>query len=263
MSSHWNPTSWYSHQNLADPFPVMNTYEGWNGGYATYRPWTHYTLYSRTSKHRVVSWSSRITTYTAKGQTQGPRTCSRLLRQGSKPQHAGIRFRLMQDVRALTSLSNRYNNAHNLFCKLAPLLKESGTWNSILRPLNCQDIRAMSDLLWGETEGTKKLSWIWCVSGVADGKETTLEGRCIPTSIIETNFHGALCPRYAYWVVQSSGQGQAMVRRSWAPVGEDAENSAFLSMGCRSLGGEMKISCCCRWGCTWRPPCICSAAGTH
>ncbi|KAG1792555.1 hypothetical protein EV424DRAFT_1475756 [Suillus variegatus] len=49
------------------------------------------------------------------------------------------------------------------------LLNESG-WQSALRPLNHQDIRSMSDLLWGESEGRRKLSWIWNMRG-AGGSE--------------------------------------------------------------------------------------------
>ena len=41
----------------------------------------------------------------------------------------------------------RYDDTHMVLCKLAPLLKENGTWNSVLQPLNHQDIHAMSDLL--------------------------------------------------------------------------------------------------------------------
>ncbi|KAG1787612.1 uncharacterized protein HD556DRAFT_1434387 [Suillus plorans] len=49
------------------------------------------------------------------------------------------------------------------------LLNESG-WQSSLHPLNHQDIHLMSDILWGESEGRRKLSWIWNMWG-AGGSE--------------------------------------------------------------------------------------------
>ncbi|KAF8444074.1 hypothetical protein L210DRAFT_3611327 [Boletus edulis BED1] len=74
----------------------------------------------------------------------------------------------------IDAAANRYDDAHKALYRLAPLLKENGVWSSVLRPLNRQDIRAMSDLLWGETEGTRKLSWIWCAGGAADGEDEAI-----------------------------------------------------------------------------------------
>jgi hypothetical protein len=62
---------------------------------------------------------------------------------------------------------------------LGGLLNESG-WQSSLRPLNRQDIRSMSDLLWGELEGRRKLSWIWNMCGAAGSEKDNngaLEGK--------------------------------------------------------------------------------------
>lgn len=77
----------------------------------------------------------------------------------------------------LNAAANRYNDAHQALVKLAPFLKETG-WNSILRPLARQDIRGLMDLLWGETEGTRKLSWIWTMGGMVANEtdEVGLEG---------------------------------------------------------------------------------------
>ncbi|KAG1747926.1 uncharacterized protein EDB91DRAFT_1235827 [Suillus paluster] len=49
---------------------------------------------------------------------------------------------------------------------LAPLVNQTG-WHSSLRPLNQTNIHSMTDLLWGESEGTRKLSWIWNMRGAA------------------------------------------------------------------------------------------------
>ncbi|KAF8131200.1 hypothetical protein EV363DRAFT_1165737 [Boletus edulis] len=64
----------------------------------------------------------------------------------------------------INAAANRYNDARNALENLASHLKET-SWRSVLRPLHRQDIRGMSDLLWGETEGTRKLSWIWSMRG--------------------------------------------------------------------------------------------------
>ncbi|KAF8127927.1 hypothetical protein EV363DRAFT_1077516, partial [Boletus edulis] len=90
-------------------------------------------------------------------------------------QGANMRARnTLKAVEARTdAAANRYDDARKALVKLAPLLCKSNTWQTILRQLNRQDIRAMSDLVWGETEGTRKLSWIWYVDGAA---ESTDEG---------------------------------------------------------------------------------------
>ena len=63
--------------------------------------------------------------------------------------------------------ANKYNEAHHTLSILSSPLNET-SWASVLCPLQVQDIRGMSDLLWGETEGTQKLSWIWSTHGSAD-----------------------------------------------------------------------------------------------
>ncbi|KAN0088025.1 hypothetical protein V8E55_006646, partial [Tylopilus felleus] len=63
--------------------------------------------------------------------------------------------------------ANKYNEAHDTLSNLASPLNET-SWASVLCPLQAQDIRGMSDLLRGETEGTRKLSWIWSTHGSVD-----------------------------------------------------------------------------------------------
>jgi hypothetical protein len=67
----------------------------------------------------------------------------------------------------ISAAASRYEDAHKSLVVLAPILKETG-WRTTLRPLNRQDLRAMSDLLDGESEGTQRLSWIWTTRGAAD-----------------------------------------------------------------------------------------------
>ncbi|KAF8131910.1 hypothetical protein EV363DRAFT_1479709 [Boletus edulis] len=63
------------------------------------------------------------------------------------------------------------NTLKAVLVKLAPLLHENNTWQTFLWPLNRQDIRAMSNLVWRETEGSRKLSWIWCMGGAVEGAD--------------------------------------------------------------------------------------------
>ncbi|KAG2111751.1 hypothetical protein DEU56DRAFT_935828 [Suillus clintonianus] len=73
------------------------------------------------------------------------------------------------DVR-IDAAASKYEGAHKALVILGGLLNESG-WQSSLRPLNRQDIRSMSDLLWGESEGRRKLSWIWNMRGAAGSEK--------------------------------------------------------------------------------------------
>ncbi|KAG1840936.1 hypothetical protein DFJ58DRAFT_845206 [Suillus subalutaceus] len=60
--------------------------------------------------------------------------------------------------------------AHKALVILGNLLDES-SWQSALRPLNHQDIHSMSNLLWGESEGRWKLSWIWNMRGTGGSEK--------------------------------------------------------------------------------------------
>ncbi|KAF8120414.1 hypothetical protein EV363DRAFT_1190282 [Boletus edulis] len=64
----------------------------------------------------------------------------------------------------IDTAANKYNEARSALENLAPPLNET-SWSSTLHPLLARDIRGMSDLLWGETEGTRKISWIWSMCG--------------------------------------------------------------------------------------------------
>ncbi|KAJ8581384.1 hypothetical protein M405DRAFT_868719 [Rhizopogon salebrosus TDB-379] len=79
----------------------------------------------------------------------------------------------------IEAAANRYWRAHKALVVLSPLLNETG-WHSSLQPLNREDIRFMSDVLWGETEGSRKLSWIWNMRGAAPDEmdnDGSLEGK--------------------------------------------------------------------------------------
>ncbi|KAG1727882.1 hypothetical protein EDB19DRAFT_1897468 [Suillus lakei] len=74
----------------------------------------------------------------------------------------------------IEAASSQYQDARKVLVVLTPLIKETG-WQSSLRLLNCEDIWGMSDLLWGQTEGRHKLSWIWNMRG-AHGDELGNDG---------------------------------------------------------------------------------------
>ncbi|KAG2112092.1 hypothetical protein DEU56DRAFT_749461, partial [Suillus clintonianus] len=74
----------------------------------------------------------------------------------------------------IEAASTRYQDERRALVILAPIVEETG-WQASLRPLDRQDIRGMSDVLWGETEGRRKLSWIWNMRG-AHGDELDDDG---------------------------------------------------------------------------------------
>ena len=57
---------------------------------------------------------------------------------------------------------------------LAPLLDKID-WDSQLRPLHDCDLRYMSDMLDGQTEGTCDLSWIWKMPGIMENSREGLQ----------------------------------------------------------------------------------------
>jgi hypothetical protein len=72
----------------------------------------------------------------------------------------------------------RYNAARNAIINIAPRIDNIG-WQVEFRLLDTKDVRSMSDLLDGETQGTKSISWIWKVGGAAtseEDREGSLEG---------------------------------------------------------------------------------------
>jgi hypothetical protein len=78
----------------------------------------------------------------------------------------------------IEATSSRYQDARKALVILAPLVNKTG-WQSSLWPLNREDIRGMSDLLWGQTEGRRKLSWIWnmrSAHGDELGNDGSVEG---------------------------------------------------------------------------------------
>ncbi|KIK37227.1 hypothetical protein CY34DRAFT_109209 [Suillus luteus UH-Slu-Lm8-n1] len=75
-----------------------------------------------------------------------------------------------------------YEHAHKSLIVLAPRVNQTHSrWHSSLQPLDRADIRSMTDLLWGESEGTRKLSWIWSMRGAASNEmdnDNTLKEWC-------------------------------------------------------------------------------------
>ncbi|OJA19041.1 hypothetical protein AZE42_13594, partial [Rhizopogon vesiculosus] len=64
----------------------------------------------------------------------------------------------------------RYNAACNAIINIAPHVNNIG-WQVEFHLLDTNDVRSMSDLLDGETQGTKSISWIWKMRGAATSEE--------------------------------------------------------------------------------------------
>ncbi|KAG1767651.1 hypothetical protein EDD22DRAFT_978118 [Suillus occidentalis] len=77
----------------------------------------------------------------------------------------------------IDSAASTYKRAHTSLVILAPQVNETG-WHTSLQPLDRANIHLMTDVLWGKTEGTRKLSWIWHMQGAGPNEmddENTFE----------------------------------------------------------------------------------------
>ena len=80
-----------------------------------------------------------------------------------------------QVVEQHLSLSRtKYNAAHSALVTLGRCLGKTG-WQHKLQPLKASDLRAMGDILWGETTGTSIMSWIWLSHGLPTNDDVALE----------------------------------------------------------------------------------------
>lgn len=61
----------------------------------------------------------------------------------------------------------RYRVARHALCVLAPRLLKGIGWETHLKPLEVADVRGLSVGDMGDSEGRRKLSWIWTAHGVA------------------------------------------------------------------------------------------------
>lgn len=61
----------------------------------------------------------------------------------------------------------RYRVARHALCVLAPQLLRGTLWEVALKPLEPGDVRGLSVGDMGDSEGRRKLSWIWTAHGVA------------------------------------------------------------------------------------------------
>ncbi|KAG1749250.1 hypothetical protein EDB19DRAFT_1825495 [Suillus lakei] len=110
---------------------------GQNGDFDMLKATTRFALCAPACALKQPFSSTKTDTFEAKGRIPELATLSRQLTLGSNP--------LLGDM-------------------------NSG-WQSSLRPLSRQDIRSMSDILWGESEGRQKLSWIWNMRGTGGSEK--------------------------------------------------------------------------------------------
>ncbi|KAG1867715.1 hypothetical protein F4604DRAFT_1881617 [Suillus subluteus] len=80
----------------------------------------------------------------------------------------------------IEAAASTYKHAHKALVVLAPQVNQT-KWHSLLWLLDRTNICSMTDILWGESKGTRKLSWIWNMWGAAPNemdKDNTLEEWC-------------------------------------------------------------------------------------
>ncbi|KAH7902904.1 hypothetical protein BJ138DRAFT_1120962 [Hygrophoropsis aurantiaca] len=68
----------------------------------------------------------------------------------------------------------KYQTARSALQALSKVLGRVG-WESTLKELTKDDLRSMTDLVDGETEGRKKLTWIWRTAGVEESDNEGLQ----------------------------------------------------------------------------------------
>jgi hypothetical protein len=95
--------------------------------------------------------------------------------------------RTVQSIEERLALSHaKYNVAHGALTTLGHRLGKTG-WQHKLQPLKANDLRAMGDILWGETTGTSIMSWIWLSHGLpADDDITLQDSKCAVRIFIVT-----------------------------------------------------------------------------
>lgn len=77
--------------------------------------------------------------------------------------------------------ATRYRVAREALEHLSPGLKKE-EWRNALKVLSPDDVRGMSESLFGETEGTRVASWIWRSSGVmADPEDVQFNDGMLPS----------------------------------------------------------------------------------
>lgn len=72
------------------------------------------------------------------------------------------------------SAKSRYMAACECLQVLASWLGKTG-WDDVLHPLHDANMRYMMDMLDGQTEDTRHLSWIWKIPGVLGKKDDNLQ----------------------------------------------------------------------------------------
>jgi hypothetical protein len=84
-------------------------------------------------------------------------------------------------------------------------------WDNVLHLLHDANMRYMSDMSDGQTEGTRDLSWIWKMPGILGKRDDNLQG-C--KSVTSFNLASDKCEhdRLANQMVQSTGPRGSMDR---------------------------------------------------
>ena len=153
----------------------------------------------------------------------------------ARGQHANTRSQtLIKAISAkIDSDADRYRAAYNAIKALAvPLVKTA--WQTNLRPLLNVDIRHVTESEHAESEGRRKMSWIWSANASPNVPDAT--GK-VQDSLTESMSAGAPYIAYGHLadllysppcrVVQVSGARDALDRRGSAATGGDASNNGL------------------------------------
>jgi hypothetical protein len=80
----------------------------------------------------------------------------------------------------VNACAERYTVARQALVVLAPILEMTG-WENVLKVLNKDaDVRALTEPLFGDTEGCQTLSWIWLTTPATNDRDagSLNEGEC-------------------------------------------------------------------------------------
>ena len=153
----------------------------------------------------------------------------------ARGQHANTRSQaLIKAINAkIDSDAERYRAAYSAINALAvPLIKTH--WQTNLRPLLNVDIRHVTESEQAETEGRRKLSWIWSANASPNVPDATgnvqnslTESMSTESPAVAYEYFSDLVDSAACRVVQVSGARDALDRRGSAATGGDASDGGL------------------------------------
>lgn len=157
----------------------------------------------------------------------------------------GVRANTRSNVSidAATDTMNRaavkYSTAREALVTLSRGL-EVPIWETTLRVLKRDDMRALSEGLYGDTEGTRRPSWIWLTHGLSTNENDNLalnDGMSKYLHYCATT-HGTHSTPYR--MVSSKGKGNEVGRRAGAFTRGNAANSGVSAVASGMVAGPSR-----------------------